>query len=393
MADSRSVLIAGGGIAGLTAALCFSKIGYHVEVFEQSKFFEPLGAGLQLSPNALQILDDLGVGRHIRLTSTTPQAIKILNAWRGAKLAEVPLGAEAIVQFGLPYICVHRADLHQALLLACNDDPDIRINMDATALDCTHHPNGVSALIKKRNKIDTYRGRIFVCADGINSKIRSEIFEGNPSHHTGYEAWRAMIPAEKVSNKFPMDFTHLVMARGAHAVFYPVRNGRHLNVVVVTKSKKPTATPISQADPSILHTKTRFWSRRFKRMFAEVDDWSVWPLMAVPETGNWVLDGMVMIGDAAHGMPPYAAQGAALAIEDAQVLANCVEEDNEIDKALKNFQTKRMARVKKVGKLAKTNRQLYHMGFPFSLARNLGMALTPKKHLLMRQAWIYNWRP
>ncbi|MGB7285745.1 MAG: FAD-dependent monooxygenase, partial [Salaquimonas sp.] len=118
MTASRSVLISGGGIAGLTAALGFSKIGYHVEVFEKTEKFESLGAGLQLSPNALRILDDLGVGRHVRISSTTPQAIRILSAGFARKLAEVPLGAEAIIRFGLPYICVHRADLHQALLMA-----------------------------------------------------------------------------------------------------------------------------------------------------------------------------------------------------------------------------------------------------------------------------------
>ncbi len=393
MAESRSVLIAGGGIAGLTAALCFSKIGYHVEVFEQSEKFEAIGAGIQLSPNALRILDDLGVGRHLRMTSTTPQAIRILNAWRGKQLAEVPLGAEAITQFGLPYICVHRADLHQALLIACNDDPDIRVNMGNQVLDCTHHSNGVSALVKKKDKIETHRGKLFICADGIKSKIRSEIFEQNPYTHTGFEAWRAMIPAEKVPNNFPMDFTHLIMGRGAHAVFYPVRNGRYLNVVVVLKSKSPKDNSDAFADPTFLRKKTRFWNSSFRKMFADTNDWSVWPILATPETKSWRQESMVMIGDAAHGMPPFAAQGAALAIEDAQVLANCVNQNDDTDIALTEFQKLRIPRVNKVAKLARTNRQLYHMGFPFSLVRNLGMHFTPKKRLLDRQAWIYNWRP
>lgn len=392
MAISRSVLISGGGIAGLTAALCLSKIGYRVEVFERSETYDNLGAGIQLSANALRILDGLDVGRLLRLSSTSPQAIRITSAYTGGKISEVPLGADAIIRFGLPYICIHRADLHQALLTACDNDPDIRINMNSVVTDCVSHPNGVSALVLKKSGMRTVRGKLFVSADGIHSKIRKEIFDAPAARHTGFEAWRAMIPAEKVPARFALEFTHLIWGRGKHAVLYPVRNGRYLNVVIVTKSRKKTDEVRKKEDPKHLKFKTFFWNSKFKILLNGASDWSVWPILETPPTNSWHNGPMVMIGDAAHGMEPYSAQGAAMAIEDAKVLADSLAEEQEIPKALSNFQKARSSRVKKVAKLARTNRQLYHMGFPFSTVRNIGMVFMSGKSLLERQAWIYDWR-
>ncbi len=392
MSKSRSVLISGGGIAGLTAALCLSKAGYHVEIFERAEKFDIIGAGIQLSPNALRVLDELDVGRLLRMSATTPQAIRVLSAYTGGTLSEVPLGADAIIRFGLPYICIHRADLHQALLTACGNDPDINLHMNSTVTDCVAHANGVSALVLGKKGIETIRGRLFICADGIRSKIRQEIFGAKPAVHTGYEAWRAMVPASKVSSRFPMEFTHLVLGRGKHAVLYPVSGGRYLNIVVVMKAKDRTGDIRNKEAPERLKTKTLFWRRHLKRLLAEVPEWSVWPVMAMPEANTWYNTRMVMIGDAAHGMEPYAAQGAAMAIEDAQVLANQLAGHEDIASALAAYQAARKSRIAKVGKLTRTNRQLYHMGFPFSFVRNIGMSFMKGKRLLERQAWIYDWR-
>ncbi|MGB7287010.1 MAG: FAD-dependent monooxygenase, partial [Salaquimonas sp.] len=275
---------------------------------------------------------------------------------------------------------------------ACQNDPDISINMNSEVIDCTNHQNGISALVNKDSRIDTFRGKMLICADGIRSKFRTELFDQPPAKHTGFEAWRSMIPADQVPTQFSMDFTHLIMGRGRHAVFYPVRGGRHLNVVLVTKSREKIEYTRHNADPEFIHSKTRFWNTAIRKILRSGDEWSVWPILTVPYQKKWSSGAVVMIGDAAHGMPPFAAQGAALAIEDAQVLVNCVADESDLEKAFAMFQAKRSKRVKKVAKLADTNRQIYHMGFPFSWVRNLGMALTSPKKLLERQAWIYEWR-
>lgn len=392
MAISRSVLISGGGIAGLTAALCLSRIGYRVEVYERAEKFDNHGAGLQLSANAMRILDELGVGKLLRMTSTSPQSIRISSAYTGAKISEVPLGAEAIIRFGLPYVCIHRGDLHQALLTVCENDPDITIRMNSVVTDCVSHPNGVSALVLTKNGMTTVRGKFFVCADGIHSKLRSEIFDGPMAKHTGYEAWRAMIPADKVPARFPIEFTHLIWGRGKHAVLYPVRNGRYFNIVVVAKAAEKSIEVRKKEPLRRLKNKTFFWNSKFKALVNAAQDWSVWPILECADAGKWYSEGMVMIGDAAHGMEPYAAQGAAMAIEDAFVLASKLKDQEDLSLAFQDYQKSRMGRVRKVAKLAKSNRQLYHMGFPFSTIRNFGMAFIPGKSLLERQAWIYDWR-
>jgi salicylate hydroxylase len=264
--------------------------------------------------------------------------------------------------------------------------------MNSVVTDCVSHPNGVSALVLTKSGMQTIRGKLFICADGIHSKIRTQIFDAPPSKHTGFEAWRTMIPAEKVPARFALDFTHLIWGRGKHAVLYPVRGGRHMNLVVITKSREKTDLVRKKQDPKFLRFKTFFWNTKFKALINAATDWSVWPILECPQTKSWYNGPMVMIGDAAHGMEPYAAQGAAMAIEDAKVLADELGEEQDLSSALANFQKARKSRVAKVAKLARANRNLYHMGFPFSTVRNIGMAFLSGKSLLERQAWIYEWR-
>ncbi len=393
--ESRSVLVSGGGIGGLTAALCLAATGYRVSIFEQAAKFDPIGAGIQLSPNALRILDQLGIGKTLRLSATTPQAIRILGAYRGKKLAEIPLGGEAIEQYGLPYLCINRSDLHSALLAACRDNSDITLFLGSTVKDCVEHQNGVSILVQHGTQVETHRGALFVCADGMKSKLRTDVFGEKPAFHTGYQAWRAMVPVENIPAAYPAEYSHLIWARGAHAIFYPVHAGRYVNIVIVTKAKDTALENTVAAATADLHKMTRFWARDLKALISATGNWSIWPILETRHTGPWYRNSMVMIGDAAHGMPPYAAQGAAMAIEDAKILADCLARSTGNlgdQEALKQFYSSRKQRIRKLAKLATANREIYHMGFPFSTARNIGLKLIPAKKLLARQSWIYDWK-
>lgn len=264
--------------------------------------------------------------------------------------------------------------------------------MNSRVTDCVSHPNGVSALVLTQSGIKTVRGKLFVCADGINSRIRTEIFDQPEANHTGFEAWRAMVPVDNLPSEFPIEYTHLILGRGKHAVLYPVKGGRYFNIVLITRASKKSNEIRKNESAKSLKKQTFFWNKKFKKLLDAASGWSVWPILECANAKNWHQDEMVMIGDAAHGMEPYAAQGAAMAIEDAYVLAETIKENNDLSVAFKKFQKSRMNRIRKVAKLARANRQLYHMGFPFSTIRNIGMAFIPGKKLLERQAWIYDWR-
>lgn len=363
-------------------------------MFERSISADTSGAGLQISPNALSVLEDLGLGRQLRRLAVAPQGIRVHAASSATHIKTIPLGAEAIVEFGLPYLVMHRADLHQALFAACEEEPDITLHEGSEITDVTSHANGASVLVKSENGIETRRGLLLVAADGVHSTIRQSALDLPPARHSGFEAWRAMVPADEVPARFAMDLTHLVMGRNSHAVLYPVRNGRYLNVVVVRRTRKRDSSVRRNAPYSELRRKLFLWSRHFKRLFDKAGSWSVWPILEMPPARAPLHDqGVVLIGDAAHAMMPFSAQGAAMAIEDAAVLAGIIAKSGDPASAGAEFESVRARRWAQVAKLTRTNGQLYHMGWPFSTARNIGMAFMPAKRLLMRQAWIYRWKP
>ena len=255
------------------------------------------------------------------------------------------------------------------------------------------HPNGVSVLVARNGKIDTRRAKLLLIADGVRSRLRDQIGSDHAARHSGYEAWRAMISADSLPTWLNLDFTHLIMARNGHAVLYPVHSKRYLNVVVCFKTNDRDLANTPVADRDYLLKRTRFWSCKLRQLFKLADGWSVWPILERPQTSFWEGGPVALIGDAAHAMPPFAAQGAAMAIEDAEILARNIETSGPTPDALEAYSASRTKRIAQMRKLARTNGSLYHMGWPFSLVRNLGMRMIPRKQLLTRQSWVYNWRP
>lgn len=392
MAETRSIIISGGGIAGLSAALALADLGYRIDVLEQAPRFDAIGAGIQISPNALRILDSFGIGDQLRLVGTAPQGIKILSSNRNKCLKTIPLGSHALIRYGLPYLSMHRSDLHTALLSACEANPDIDMTMAVKVSDYTEHQNGVSVMAFAGDRMRTYRGSMLVIAEGVNSQLRQSVFQAPPAHYSGFTAYRAIIHHSNVPNNIDMDFTHLIWGRNHHGVLYPVRKGQYLNVVLIKKSKNTDLIVNKHIKHQEILTGLGSWNSTFKSLFTACDEWSAWPVLTTKFHRAWSRDKAVMIGDAAHGMVPFAAQGAGLAIEDSAVLANCVKTYGANQQAFKQFETSRFNRTRKVEKLAKTNGELFHMGFPFSTVRNIGMGFVSAERLLERQSWIYDWR-
>lgn len=393
MAESRTIIIAGGGIAGLAAALCLEKCGFRVLVFDKVKAFETIGAGIQLSPNAIRVLDEMGVGRQIRASSIALSGINISSAQSGKLINTVPLGDEVQRQYGLPYLTIHRSDLHSILLSACNAAADIDVKTGCSVDSVSSHRRGASAIINDGKSVDTISAKAVIIADGIRSKLRENYLSEQPLEHSGYEAWRAMLPKELVPNFIDTDFCHLSIGTNKHMIFYPVNSGRYVNMVFVVKSTQLDTAIERQADPKKLEKKLHFTCKEIKSLTNIPIDWSIWPVMKCPPLKKWSNGNVVAIGDAAHGIVPFAAQGAVMALEDAIVLASNLKNIKNTKSAFKAYERTRRPRIKKITKLSNGNGDLYHMGIPFNFVRDFILSKTSPPKLLSRQHWIYKWEP
>ncbi|MCG6858573.1 MAG: FAD-dependent monooxygenase [Salaquimonas sp.] len=398
---TRTVLVGGGGITGLTAALALARAGFRVELFEQAEGFETVGAGLQVSPNALAVLDQLDLAHRVKAVATAPSAIQVMSASSGRQIVAIPLGTHATERYGRPYLVVHRADLQQVLASACADNPDIHLHMESRLDDVATHANGVTALVRQGTAMNEFTGLALVGADGVRSRLRELHFEAGPPIYSGLTAWRALISAELLAGKGSgggnTESTQLWLAPNAHAITYPVRGGRYLNVVVITRAPLEAQSASDSDGAGEVKAAVRNWAPSFTALLDHKARWTRWPLYKAPRLRRWCDGPVALAGDAAHAMLPFAAQGAAMGIEDAAVLADCLrragDTGEEAGTALAQYEQARRTRVARAAQLARTNRLIYHLPPPMSWARDIGMTVLGGKCLLARQDWLYRWTP
>lgn len=397
---SRSILVAGGGIAGICTALCLAKRGFRVELFEQAEGFESVGAGLQIPPNALRVLEWLGIEQRLKLVATGPASIRIISGRSGRQITSIPLGENALRRYGKPYLVVHRADLLQTLIQAVADKPDIKIHMSSRVEDVSEHARGVTALVYSRGEMNEFHGAGLVAADGVWSRLRERRFGLPPARYSGITAWRAMVSASQLPGAQDLENTRLHLSPDGHLVCYPVRAGRYLNIVALAPADLEDGNPqhwTTSASSSEIHEKFANWHKDITSLFKLRSRWTRWPLYTCQVPGHWNKGKTVLAGDAAHAMLPFAAQGAAMAIEDAHELAATLARErggeDAVERAFAAFSRSRVPRVRKAVRLTNTNRRIYHLKGPLDQARNLAMMAAGGGLLLSRQDWLYGWQP
>jgi len=396
----RTILIAGGGIAGLAAALCLAREGWRVDLFEGAEGFETVGAGLQISPNAFRIIAELGLDQQLKLVATGPGGIRVRSGKTGAELVTIPLGGHAFQRYGAPYLVVHRADLQQVLAAAANDHPDIKLHMGSRLEDGALHPNGATGLVYSRGRMQEFSGSALIAADGVWSDIRKRLVGAPGPEFSGLTAWRGLVPAAALSGSQDFENVQLFLAANAHAVAYPVRGGRYLNLVAITRHPRREEPPgrgwAHEANPGELTKMLDGWCDEVQSLVAHRTRWTKWPLFSAPALQSWAFGNLALIGDAAHAMLPFAAQGAAMAIEDAAVLARTMRPalagTASVETCLADYSKRRMERVERARRLAVANQRIYHLPELLTRFRDLGMWALGGKRLLARQDWLYGWR-
>ena len=397
---SRQIVIAGAGIAGLTAALAFVERGYPVKLFEQAKQLEAAGAGLQLSPNATRILRRLSVLDRLLPNAIRPEAVLLKDARSLRELARVPLGEAGEKRWGAPYLVAHRADLQAALMATAADRPDIELVTGARVAGIAVDPQNMTATVEIDGKATEVAGGLLVGADGVWSSVRAELARSAgfaASRFSGELAWRATIPAESAAGQAfaQIGATGSVttfLHPGFHMVAYPVSKGSAFNLAAFTKGERIAESWSGHADPAILSGAMRGTAAALSRLVALAGPWTAFPIHMVAQRRWTMPEGIALIGDAAHAMTPFAAQGAAMGIEDASMLANLIPDfPGDPKQSLTVWENLRRTRVERVLKRGALNRLAWHAWGPVAIARNLVLATRPAEKLAADLDWLYGW--
>ncbi|QKC84538.1 FAD-dependent monooxygenase [Mesorhizobium sp. NZP2077] len=399
---SRQVVIAGAGVAGLTAAIAFAERGYCVQVFEQAQRLEAVGAGLQLSPNATRILRQLGVLDRLLPAAVQPEAVVLKDARTLRELARVPLGQAGETRWGAPYLVAHRADLQSALMARVAEMPDIRLTLGGRVEKIATGSHGVTATVEIGGKTAEEQGSLLVGADGVWSLVRALVDSNRMasprSRFSGELAWRATVAADSGAGQAfaaigAVDCVTTFLHPGFHMVAYPVSKGDAFNVVAFTKGERVAEGWSGRADPSILAAAMRGTASSLAKLVERAGPWLTWPLHTVEQKQPWTTPaGIALIGDAAHAMTPFAAQGAAMAIEDAATLANVIADFPGCPvESLRMWENLRRPRVARVARRGAINRLAWHAAGPIAMARNLILATRPGERLAADLDWLYGW--
>ncbi|TGQ52053.1 FAD-binding protein [Mesorhizobium sp. M1C.F.Ca.ET.193.01.1.1] len=400
-ARSRQVVIAGAGIAGLTAALAFAGRGSAVTVLEQARQIEAAGAGLQLSPNATRILSQLGALDRLRLSAIRPEAVVLKDAASLRELARVPLGQTGEDRWGAPYLVAHRADLQAALTSRMAEHPEIQLVTGARVTDIAVAPQNIVVTAQTDGGGAKAAGGLLVGADGVWSSVRSQLAGAQPafanSRFSGELAWRATVAATSAAGQAftaigAIDCVTTFLHPGFHMVAYPVSKGSAFNLAAFTKGERIAEGWSGHADPAILAGAMRGTAPALAKLAALAGPWTAFPIHTV-EQRRWTMpEGVALIGDAAHAMTPFAAQGAAMGIEDAAMLANLVADfPDDPRQSLTIWENLRRPRVEKVLGRGALNKLAWHAWGPVAIARNLVLATRPAEKLAADLDWLYGW--
>jgi salicylate hydroxylase len=399
VAAARTIIVAGAGIGGLTAALSLAAKGFRVIVLEKAERLEEAGAGLQLSPNASRILVDLGLRPRLTPRAVTPEAINVVSARAGGEIARLPLGEAASARAGAPYWVMHRADLQGALQAEVNDHPDIDLRLGCQFEDVTAHAKGLTVVQRRGNARQQELAMALIGADGVWSAVRNHLFPQVQPQFSGLIAWRGTLDATTLPREYTSPRVQLWMGPDAHLVAYPISAGRQINVVAIVPGtwNRPGWSAPGDANELKSAFASQGWPATARMLIGAVDEWRRWALFTLPDLGEWTKGAIALLGDAAHAMLPFAAQGAGMAIEDAAVLAKCLSENPGdsiagIPATLKRYGRLRRGRVLRVQRAARQQGRIYHLTGPLALARDLAIKAMGPQRMLARQDWIYDWR-
>lgn len=385
--QNSPVLIAGGGIGGLSAALALASQGIYSHVLEAGAQFSETGAGIQIGPNGSRLLRKWGLGEALDAQAGQPESLIIGDGPSGRILCEIPFGQTSQKRYGAPYYVAERALLHRLLHEKVRQSNNVTLTTNFPVLSVRNTGLGVAAMTPDGQEIE---GTALIGADGAHSRLRLQLF-GRQARPSGLKAWRSTAkPAPDTADK--NNAIQLWLGPRAHIVRYCCGPDGPLNAVAVTKG---AADPQSWGSPGETHNlKPHFagWDEDAYRVLQEFDGWMCWPLLEMGPLPRWSEGRVTLLGDSAHPIMPFLASGAVMAIEDAAILADELARTPDVPSlAFRQYEARRRGRLARVRRGALQMGAIYHMQGPMRLARNIVMRAVPSLHLLSRNDWLYSY--
>ena len=390
----KQVLIAGGGIGGLAAALGAARAGCDVRLYERAEVFSEVGAGVQLSPNVVHCLQGWGLQVPLQAMAAFPERLQVRSATSGQVLATLPLGADMVQRYGAAYASIHRADLHALLLTAVLQEGGVQINRSQAIIGYTEAEGTVQVHTSQGKDIE---GDALIGADGLRSSIRAQLLGDGPPRTSGHLAYRALVPQSALPAALRTTQVTAWLGPHLHAVQYPVRGGELQNLVLIIEGPAPPdldnwdhAANAADLERALVGTCTALQDA-VRSVPTYGSGWRLWPLSDRPPVSSaaQMASGLVaLLGDAAHPMRPYLAQGAGMAIEDAAQLQRALSmHDLDMALRLRRYALNRWERNARVQARSQRNGRIFHATGPLRWGRDAGLRLLGAR--LLDVPWLY----
>jgi salicylate hydroxylase len=389
------IVVVGGGIGGLATALALSQIGKRVCVLEQAPEIAELGAGIQLGPNVYKMFGRLGVVDAINAIAAFPDFLMMRDSMTGELIAELPAGEEFRKRFGYPYGVIHRADLLNVILDACRHASDtIELRTHAKVVAIEESADHVTAVTENGLRVS---GDVLVGADGIWSKVREGVVGDGRARVSGHIAYRAVLPAADMPKELAWNAMCVWCGEKTHLVQYPLRRGELFNLVAVFQSDKFTQGWNAFGDPEELHLRFAGKCDQVQTLLNKIESWRMWVLCDREPVREWFKGRVALVGDAAHPMLQYLAQGANMAIEDAVCLADMlVNENGDYENAFRRYRDARYLRTTRVQLSARFYGEIYHASGAARDFRNAELGSWSTEDIYKGMSWLYgieeSWR-
>lgn len=395
-----SLLIAGGGMGGLAAALACSRVGWQPRIFEQAKQFSEVGAGIQLGPNATRILARWGLARALSDVAAFPRQLRVRSARDGAQLGALRLGEAFEERYGAPYATVHRADL-QGVLVEAVRAAGIQPRLSCRVIAVKPEPEGVTVEVQDIDPQDgdalmAVKGAALIGADGLWSSVRKHVWDDKPPSPTGHVAYRGVVPQADLPARLRSNDVNVWLGPRMHLVAYPVRGVSLLNVVVIVQGQAPG--PVEDWDQEAVAAELQramgTLCTPLRELVLAMPSWRLWALndrTPMRSADEMARGRVALLGDAAHPMRPYFAQGAGMAIEDAAELARLLSRANgravDVPEALRDYARNRWRRDARVQALSRRNGRIFHSTGLVRWGRDLALRVSGER--LLDQPWLY----